>query len=85
MCTACRRAGNGWQGKAAYAEYLQTYHWQAIRLKALKRAGHKCQVCAATNRLEVHHNDYARLGGELMTDLVVLCADCHKLFHGVEL
>lgn len=84
MCVTCRRAGTGWQGKEAYAEYLKTYHWQGIRLKALRRAGDKCQVCASTDRLEVHHNDYARLGGELMTDLVVLCHECHKLFHGAQ-
>ena len=83
MCADCRRAGNGWQGKAAYAEYLKSYHWQAMRPRALKRAGHKCQVCAAVTSLDVHHNDYSRLGGELMTDLVVLCRRCHELFHGV--
>lgn len=66
-----------------YHEYLQTEHWQVKRKEALARAGDKCQVCSSTERLEVHHNSYDNLGGELRTDLVVLCRKCHELFHGV--
>ena len=82
ICDGCRRSGRQWT-KATYKEYLKTDHWKAMKLKALKRAGNKCQVCASTIRLDVHHNDYGRLGGELMTDMVVLCRSCHDLFHGV--
>lgn len=81
LCPKCRSAEK-WT-RATYTEYLNTYHWSTMRLKALVNAGHKCQVCASTEKLEVHHNDYSRLGGELLTDLVVLCHDCHTLFHGV--
>ncbi len=82
ICDNCRRSGRQWT-KATYHEYLKSAHWQAMKQKALKRAGNKCQVCACTRSLDVHHNDYSRLGGELMTDLVVLCRGCHELFHGV--
>ena len=82
ICDDCRREGRHWT-KATYQEYLQTEHWREFRLRALKRAGDKCQVCAGHDRLVVHHNDYSRLGGELITDVVVLCTPCHELFHGV--
>lgn len=82
ICDKCRREGRHWT-KANYEDYLKTDHWRSFRLRAIKRAANKCQLCASTNRLEVHHNDYSRLGGELMTDVVVLCRSCHSLVHGV--
>lgn len=88
MCGKCRggaepvQTGVKWT-KATYAAYLQSEHWQRTRAKALRRAGNKCQLCAATEELHVHHNDYTRLGGELATDLVVLCSECHRTHHGV--
>lgn len=61
--------------------YLKSDHWQQIRKVALDRAGHKCQVCASRNKvLNVHHNTYDNLWHERMTDLCVLCEDCHKLY-----
>lgn len=68
--------------KAAYREYLKTPGWIKTRDAARDRAGKKCQMCAHTDRLEVHHNSYERLGSELDTDLIVLCRDCHKRHHG---
>lgn len=72
-----------WAGHASYADYLQSPHWRDdVRPAALERAGHKCQVCGKENKtLNVHHNTYERLGRELPTDVVVLCQDCHGLFH----
>lgn len=82
ICDDCLRAGRQWT-RATYADYLKSAHWQETRYKAIQRAGQKCQVCASTDRLDVHHNNYSRLGGELPTDLVVLCRPCHELFHEV--
>jgi 5-methylcytosine-specific restriction endonuclease McrA len=64
-----------------YQEYLQTDQWQERRNDALKRAGFSCQVCCSRAQLHVHHRTYARRGEELDTDLTVLCAECHKIFH----
>lgn len=61
--------------------YLATPQWQRTRRTMLKRAKHKCQVCSSTDRLEVHHNTYARVHMELPSDLIVLCHDCHDIFH----
>lgn len=62
--------------------YLRSAHWAGIRKQALKRAEHRCQVCNGTERLDVHHRTYERLGHERPGDLTVLCRRCHDLFHG---
>lgn len=64
-----------------YTEYINSPQWRVKRREALDRAGHKCQLCSSTNRLEVHHNDYSRLGNEIPSDLVALCYVCHTTFH----
>ena len=68
----------------AYAEYLLSPRWRAIREAMLWMAGYRCQVCNASHDdvpLEVHHRDYARLGAETPQDLICLCSACHPLFH----
>lgn len=65
-----------------YSEYLQTPHWQERRTRSLKKAGFRCQVCNAYGvRLNVHHRTYERRGYEFDTDLIVLCQECHGIFH----
>lgn len=65
-----------------YRQYLKSEHWQQIRKVALERADHKCQVCGHRDKkLNVHHNTYENKGHEDLTDLCVLCDDCHKAFH----
>lgn len=65
----------------SYKEYLQTDHWKSTRMGALKRARFKCQLCNSKDDLNVHHRTYDRLGGELASDLIVLCRSCHGKFH----
>jgi hypothetical protein len=65
-----------------YAAFLLSAEWRAMRLAAIHRAGGRCLVCNSSERLEVHHRTYERVGGgELPDDLVVLCDWCHGLFH----
>jgi hypothetical protein len=64
-----------------YAEYLATSHWQRVRTLALEQAGQTCDLCGHTDRLEVHHRTYERLGFERQSDLIVLCHDCHRDHH----
>jgi 5-methylcytosine-specific restriction endonuclease McrA len=65
-----------------YRDYLRTPEWQNRRIQHLRSAGFSCQVCNARNtELHVHHRDYRRIGEELYQDLIVLCRDCHALFH----
>lgn len=64
-----------------YREYLATHEWKARREFALDAAGHRCQVCNSTDRLNVHHRTYERIFCELPDDLFVLCDRCHRIFH----
>jgi hypothetical protein len=65
-----------------YADYLLTPEWKARRQAVLEWAAQACQVCCRKDRLHVHHRTYVRRGVERPSDLIVLCADCHGLFHG---
>lgn len=65
-----------------YYEYMKSIAWAQKRYEALKRAGHKCQLCGDGYAiLQVHHNSYKNMGNEPLEDLVVLCTDCHEMFH----
>ena len=75
--------GRKWT-RAQYQDYLATEHWQTKRAAAFKHYGRKCYLCGASGddvQLDIHHNDYSRLGGEKMSDLVPLCRDCHERHH----
>jgi len=67
--------------KMPYKKYLNTYHWQQLRKVKLDEVDHRCQVCYSPKSLQVHHRTYERLGNERLTDLTVLCKECHTLFH----
>lgn len=65
-----------------YKDYLKTDWWKEVREAALERANHRCQVCNGTRGgLNVHHRTYERRGFENPEDVIVLCRDCHALFH----
>jgi len=68
--------------RKAYEAYIASPEWQKRRKQALIRAGQRCQVCNAGGQLHVHHRTYTRFGREDASDLTVLCAECHRLFHG---
>jgi hypothetical protein len=65
-----------------YPEYLETPEWQQRRRIMLKHAEHRCQVCNQDRQLRVHHRTYERRGNEQPGDLIVLCDECHALYHG---
>lgn len=65
-----------------YSDYLESTHWQRVRLDALKRAGYECLECEIDGvELHVHHLNYKRLGRERQSDLRVLCEKCHREVH----
>lgn len=67
-----------------YHEYIASEEWKAKSEAAKIRANYRCQLCSVSGLiadLHTHHNTYERLGNERDTDLVVLCAECHKRFH----
>jgi 5-methylcytosine-specific restriction endonuclease McrA len=65
----------------AYQAYLRSKAWAAKRNQAIDAAGHKCQTCGSREALQVHHMTYKRLKNEPLSDLRVLCVDCHKNAH----
>ena len=65
-----------------YPLYLKTDHWSKTRSEARDRAGNRCQVCNAGDcENHVHHRTYENLGREEHSDLIVLCKECHTMFH----
>lgn len=65
-----------------YREYLQSEWWSFIRSRRLRQAGFRCQICNEGGCvLDVHHRTYERVGAERLSDLTVLCRECHTLFH----
>ena len=64
--------------------YMQSKRWKQLRQEKLIEACHQCELCGTTpdkHKLDVHHLTYQRLGGELLTDLQVLCYQCHGKAH----
>lgn len=64
--------------------YLNSEHWKIVRRQALQAASYRCQHCAKSERLDVHHRTYERLGAEEPGDLEVLCRSCHEQEHEQE-
>ena len=81
LCPNCTAATEPDLKTMPYAEYLKTEHWNSTRKAALKAAEYRCQMCNASKPLHVHHRTYERRGNEKPSDLIALCADCHKTFH----
>lgn len=67
--------------KLPYNEYLKTDHWKNIRQQAFTHYGAACCLCNSKRQLNVHHRSYDNLGEEPMSDLIVLCRNCHAKFH----
>ncbi len=65
-----------------YDEYMESDAWKERAIAAKRHAKRRCQICYSKEDLHAHHRTYERLGDELPTDLVVLCGQCHALFHG---
>jgi 5-methylcytosine-specific restriction endonuclease McrA len=65
-----------------YREYLRSTAWSDTREVMLLEAENRCQLCDSDRRLQVHHRTYERRGAELLSDLIVLCRECHARHHG---
>lgn len=67
--------------ESEYQGYLSSPAWRVIRESALVNAGRRCQVCNSPKALHVHHRTYENIFHEDVSDLTVLCKECHALFH----
>jgi 5-methylcytosine-specific restriction endonuclease McrA len=81
-------------GFKTYREYLGSRHWSDFKKrfytegrvvkKMMKKYGRRvCQSCGSSDRLEVHHWTYKRLGGEFLGDVKLICRECHEAVHVV--
>jgi hypothetical protein len=67
-----------------HREYLRSPLWREIRQSALDYYGCICGKCGKDGN-DVHHLTYKGWGGnERISDLQVLCRDCHSAIHAIE-
>lgn len=73
-----------------YNNYMKSDAWVAKREERLQLDDNKCVMCGRPNGLQkdgktpilqVHHVSYSNLGNEPMSEIVSLCAGCHKKIH----
>jgi RNase P subunit RPR2 len=65
-----------------YQEYLESDQWKQRAKQERSFWNNRCVLChRSQNVLHVHHSTYVRLGNEAHGDLVVLCNNCHEMFH----
>ena len=66
-----------------YQEYLNSSHWKEVSAQCREEYDNRCAICGSTEKLNVHHWTYERLGEEYPEDLVCLCQACHERVHRV--
>ena len=70
-----------------YNRYIRSDAWKQKEQERMAVDDNKCVMCGRPSEktrhgLQVHHITYRNLGHEdVLTDLVTLCAPCHKKMH----
>jgi 5-methylcytosine-specific restriction endonuclease McrA len=67
-----------------YQKYLNSPKWKAKRILVLRRAKYKCEECKRRQATQIHHKTYKRIFNEPLSDLLAVCAPCHKKIHGIK-
>jgi len=65
--------------RARYEKRIRSAQWRNMKADLIRLRGDKCERCSLRKPLELHHRTYERLGRELMSDLLLLCSNCHKI------
>lgn len=65
-----------------YHAYLASREWALKREAVRVRCGNVCERCHRAPHQQTHHLTYARVGHELLEDLLGVCADCHRFLSG---
>jgi 5-methylcytosine-specific restriction endonuclease McrA len=73
--------GNMFMSREEKLKYMQSNQWRT-KVRQLKWRK-VCEVCGSDEKLEAHHNTYARLGNENLEDLNLLCRNCHQEIHNI--
>lgn len=71
------------EGRRFYRfEYLESEHWQNLRIAKLASVDAKCVRCQTRDLSnDVHHLRYRNLFDVELHDLAVFCRRCHDLAH----
>lgn len=66
-----------------YKDYLQTRHWNELRIKVAEEKEYRCERCFGIflHTFHIHHHNYKHLGNEKMKDLGFYCNKCHSSIH----
>jgi 5-methylcytosine-specific restriction endonuclease McrA len=67
-----------------YQAYLNSSEWRSKRLKVLQRAKFKCEQCKKKQATQIHHKSYRHIFNEPLSDLLAVCATCHREIHGIK-
>lgn len=66
-----------------YQAYLESDEWKNKRIQLFILRGNKCEKCGSSKHIQVHHKTYKRIFNEKLSDLMVVCGDCHQKIHGI--
>jgi len=61
-----------------YQKYMRSNRWAKRKARFAESHPRVCK-CGSTDKIELHHKTYARLGSEPDDDLVWLCRSCHVI------
>lgn len=64
-----------------YKQYINSEAWITRKDSFFATRERVCVGCDSRQNIHVHHMTYERLGAEKDEDLVVLCKECHELYH----
>lgn len=65
-----------------YKEYLSSNHWSDVKNRYYaSKLPKKCGRCLQKKPCDLHHKTYKRIGEERLTDLILLCRECHYESH----
>jgi hypothetical protein len=67
-----------------YQAYLKSPKWKSKRLKVLTRAKFRCEKCKKRQATQIHHKSYERIFNEPLSDLLAVCAPCHRKIHNIK-
>jgi hypothetical protein len=71
------------QSREDYDWFLSSSYWGKVVAAVHQRAGQRCERCAATDHLQVHHLWYPPRGTEMkhLNALMLVCQTCHQELH----
>src|SRR5262249_52484463 len=70
------------QWRDTYEVHLQSPEWRSLRNRVHERAGGLCEGCRKRAATEPPPLTYKNLGDDCFGELVVVCSECHRRYHG---